>query len=97
MIEMAQIDYHLTPFRAERFAALYRPIVPRVLAYGAKSYFFYRSEEDSDHFVHASLWEDRAGFQRFWMSREMDEMREKVTGLYVQPLLPTWATIVDRG
>jgi quinol monooxygenase YgiN len=97
MIEMAQIDYHVTPFRAERFAGLYRPIVPRVLAYGAKGYFFYRLEEDSDHFVHASLWEDRAGFQRFWMSREMDEMREKVTGLYGQPLLPTWATIVDRG
>jgi quinol monooxygenase YgiN len=94
---MVHIDYRLTPFRAERFAALYRPLVPRVLAYGAKGYSFYRSEEDSDHFVHASLWEDRAGFQRFWMSREMNLMREKIMGYYEQPVIPTWATILERG
>ena len=98
LIEMAQLDFHVTPFRAERFAALYRPAVPRVLAYGAKGYFFYRSEEDSDHFVHASLWEDRAGFQRYWMSREMqDDAREGHRGSTCSPLLPSWATIIDRG
>jgi quinol monooxygenase YgiN len=97
MIEMAHIDYHLTPFRAEKFAALYRPIVARVLAYGAVGYSFTRSEEDSDHFVHASLWEDRAGFHRFWMSREMQDMRVKIIGLYEQPVVPSWATIIDRG
>jgi quinol monooxygenase YgiN len=97
MIEMVQIDYHLTPFRAERFAALYRPIVPRVMAYGATGYVFYRSEDDSDHFIHSSLWEHRADFQRFWISREMQEMRQKVEGLYEQPVIPGWATILDRG
>ena len=97
MIEMVEIDYHLTPFRAERFAALYRPIVPRVLVYGAKGYSFLRSEEDSDHFTHASIWENRADFQRFWMSREMQEMRQKVSGLYEQPVVPGWATVIDRG
>jgi heme-degrading monooxygenase HmoA len=97
MIEMAQIDYHLTPFRAERFAALYRPAVPRVLVYGAKGYSFYRSEEDPDHFVHESLWDDRADFQRWWMSREMHLTREKIIGLYEQPVIPSWATILERG
>jgi quinol monooxygenase YgiN len=94
---MVQIDYHLTPFRADRFATLYRPIVPRVMAYGAKGYAFYRSEDDSDHFVHSSLWEDRADFQRYWMSREMQETREKTAGLYEQPVVPGWAMILDRG
>ena len=97
MIELVQIDYHVTPLRAERFAALYRPIVPRVLAYGATGYSFLRSEEDSDHFVHGSLWEDRAGFQRFWLSREMQEMRQKTAGLHGQPVVPSWATVLDRG
>jgi quinol monooxygenase YgiN len=97
MIDVAQIDYHLTPFRAEKFYALYRPFVPRVLAFGAKGYSFYRYEEDADHFVHASFWEDRAGFHRFWLSREMEAMREKIIGLYEQPVIPTWATILDRG
>jgi hypothetical protein len=97
MIEMVHLDYHLTPFRAERFAAAYRPVVPRVLAYGAKGYAFYRSEEDSDHFVHESLWEHRADFQRFWLSREMHLARERIMGLYEQPVIPSWATVLERG
>jgi hypothetical protein len=97
MIEMVQIDYHLTPFRADRFAAIYWPIVPRVMAYGAKGYIFYRSEDDSDHFVHGSLWEDRAGFRRFWLSHEMQDIRQRASGLYEQPVIPGWATILERG
>ena len=97
MIEIAQVDFHLTPFRAERFWSIYRPVVPRVLAYGAKGYQFYRIEEDADHFVHESTWEDRADFQRWWMSREMSLIREKIIGLYEQPVIPIWATILDRG
>jgi heme-degrading monooxygenase HmoA len=94
---MVSIDYHLTPFRAQRFADLYRPIVPRVLAYGAKGYSFFRAEEDADHFVHTSLWENRADFQRFWLSREMEAVKEKIVGLYEQPVIPSWATILERG
>jgi quinol monooxygenase YgiN len=97
MIEMVHIDYHLTPFRAERFAALYRPVVPRVMAYGAKGYAFYRSEDDADHFVHESLWEDRADFQRYWLSREMHLARERILGFHEQPVIPSWATILERG
>jgi quinol monooxygenase YgiN len=67
------------------------------MAYGGKGYSFYRSEEDSDHFVHESLWEDRSDFQRYWASREMQDVRQRISGLYVQPLLPGWATIIDRG
>jgi quinol monooxygenase YgiN len=97
MIEMVQIDYHLTPFRSEKFASLYRPVVARVLAYGAKGYAFYRSEDDSDHFVHESFWEDRGDFQRYWHSREMHLARERIIGLYEQPVIPSWATIIERG
>jgi quinol monooxygenase YgiN len=96
-MNMLQIDYHVTPFRAKRFVELYAPAIARVLAYGATGYMFYRSEEDSDHFVHVSTWEDRADFQRFWYSREMQEIRERVAGLYAQPVLPAWNTIIDRG
>ena len=97
MTEIVRLDYQLVPFRAERFAALYRPAVPRVLAYGAKSYTFYRSYDDPEHFVHESLWEDRADFQRYWFSREMHLTRERILGLYEQPMIPAWYTIVDRG
>jgi quinol monooxygenase YgiN len=96
-MNMVHLDYHVTPFRAQKFAELYWPAVPRVLAYGAKAYMFYRSVDDADHFVHASIWEDKADFQRYWFSREMQELRERIAGLHGQPLLPTWNTILEQG
>jgi quinol monooxygenase YgiN len=97
MIEMVSVDFHLVPFRAAKFAALYRPAVPRVMAYGATGYAFHRSEDDSDHFVHVSFWENRADFQRYWLSREMIAVREQTLGLYGQPVIPGWSQVLERG
>jgi heme-degrading monooxygenase HmoA len=97
LMDAAQLDYFVTPFRAQRFFDLYRPAISRPLAYGADGYLFYRSEEDSDHFVHLSFWEDRAGFQRWWLSHEMQEIRVAVSGLHGQPVLPLWNTVLERG
>jgi quinol monooxygenase YgiN len=91
------IEYQATPFRAERFRELYEPAAARVLAYGATGYLFYRSEDDPDHFVHVSFWDDRHDFDRYWFSHEMQEARQGVAGLYGQPVLPHWGIIVDRG
>jgi hypothetical protein len=97
VIEAVQLDYALTPFRAQKFVDLYHPAIKRPLSYGATGYLFYRSEEDSDHFVHMIFWEDRAGFHRWWFSQEMQDIRVAISGLHGQPLLPKWNTIVDRG
>ena len=96
-MEAAQLDFHLTPFRAQRFVDLYRPAIARPLSYGATGYLFYRSEDDSDHFVHMSFWEERAGFDRWWLSREMQQIRVAVSGLHGQPLLPHWHTVLERA
>jgi quinol monooxygenase YgiN len=95
-MDAVQIDWQSTPFRAERFLELYSPAVPRVMAYGAKGYLFYRSEDDPQHFVHISLWEDHDDFDRYWFSREMQKVRESVAGLHGQPVLPHWNLVVDR-
>ena len=97
LIEAVQLDYVVTPFRAQRFVDLYRPAIARPLSYGATSYLFYRSEEDPDHFVHMSFWEDRTGFERWWFSREMQQVRVAVVGLHDQPLLPHWHTVLERA
>ena len=97
LIDAVQLDYIVTPFRAQRFYDLYYPAIKRPLSYGATGYLFYRSEEDPDHFVHMVFWEDRAGFGRWWFSQEMQEIRVAISGLHGQPLLPKWNTIVDRG
>jgi hypothetical protein len=97
LMDAVQLDYHLTPFRAQRFVDLYRPAIKRPLSYGASGFLFYRSEEDSDHFVHTIFWEDRAGFQRWWFSQEMQDIRVAVAGLHGQPLLPKWNTVLERA
>jgi quinol monooxygenase YgiN len=96
-VDVMTIDFQATPFRAERFQELYGPAVPRVLAYGAKGYLFYRSVDDPDHFVHVSFWEDRGAFERYWFSREMQEVRQSIAGLHAQPVLPHWNYVVGRG
>jgi len=95
--EAVQLDWVVTPFRAQRFYDLYHPAIARPLDYGASGYLFYRSEDDSDHFVHMSFWSDRADFDRWWLSREMQEIRVAVSGLHGQPMVPHWHTVLDRG
>jgi quinol monooxygenase YgiN len=96
-MDAAQVDFRTTPFRAERFLERYRPAIARVLAYGAGGYLFYRSEEDPQHFVHISFWEDHSSFDRYWFSAEMRETRQSIAGLYEQPLLPHWNVVVERS
>jgi heme-degrading monooxygenase HmoA len=97
LMDAAQLDYIVTPFRAQRFVDLYRPAIARPRSYGASGYLFYRSEEDSAHFVHMSFWVDRADFNRWWFSREMQEVRVAVAGLHGQPVLPHWHTVLERA
>ena len=96
-LEAVQLDYIVTPFRAQRFVDLYRPAIARPRTYGATGYLFYRSEEDSDHFVHLVFWEDRSAFDRWWLSREMTAIRTAIVGLHDQPMLPHWHTVLERG
>jgi quinol monooxygenase YgiN len=96
-LEVMTIEFQATPFRAERFRSLYEPAVARVLAYGASGYIFYRSDDDPDHFVHVSFWEDRHDFDRYWLSHEMQSVRQDVAGLYAQPVYPHWGILVSRG
>ena len=96
LMDAVQLDYVVTPFRAQKFYELYYPAIRRPLTYGATQILFYRSEEDSDHFVHMIMWEDRAGFGRWWYSQEMQEMRVTISGLHGQPLLPKWNTILEQ-
>jgi len=97
LMDAVQLDWVVTPFRAQKFVDLYRPAIKRPLSYGASGFLFYRSEEDSDHFVHLIFWEDRAGFQQWWFSQEMQEIRVAVSGLHGQPLLPKWNTVLEQS
>jgi heme-degrading monooxygenase HmoA len=97
LMDAVQLDFVVTPFRAQKFVDLYRPAIKRPLTYGATGYLFYRNEDDPDHFIHLIFWEDRASFQRWWLSDEMQDIRAATVGLYGQPLLPKWNTVLEQG
>jgi hypothetical protein len=87
------IDWHITPFRAERWFEIWRPALDRALAFGADVSFVTRNIDDRQHFRQVSIWEDRADFERYWASDEIAILREKVLNYYAKPLLPNWHSL----
>jgi hypothetical protein len=92
--EVCYIDWHVHPFRADRWLAAWRPAAERALSFGAGSCTITRSIDDPLLFRQISLWDDRADFERYWFSDEIATAREEIVNLYNKPLLPSWHTIV---
>jgi hypothetical protein len=88
------IDFHVTPFRAERFFEIWYPAAERSLAFGAKSWALTRSEEDPLLFRQKTVWEDKSGFERYWYSEDLENKRAEATNYYGKLLLPVWHTVV---
>ena len=97
MAEINYVDFHVTPFRADRFLDIWEPAAERTLAFGAKSWTLTRNAEDPLHIRQSSVWEDRADFERYWFSDEISAIREQVIDYYSIPLLPSWHTLLDRS
>ena len=84
------LDWHVHPFRAERWLEAWAPAAERCLAFGARSYTLSRSEDDPLHFRQTMVWDDAADFERYWAADEVAAIREQVLNLYNKPLLPQW-------
>ena len=92
------IDWHVHPFRAERWFELWRPALERALAFGATSCSLTRDAEDPLHFRQLSSWERREDFERYWYSPEISAIREAALDYFNKPLLPVWhQTIHDAS
>jgi heme-degrading monooxygenase HmoA len=92
------IEWHITPFRADRWYAIWRPALDRALAFGATSSSMTRNVDDPLHFRQVTTWEDKADFERYWASDEISALREEALAYYAKPLLPTWHVLaVDAG
>ena len=69
MAEICVLDWHIAPFRADRWLDLWEPAAARMPAFGAKSWSLTRSIDDPLAFQQTSVWESRADFERYWFSR----------------------------
>jgi quinol monooxygenase YgiN len=94
MADVAVIDWHIHPFRADRWLQAWRPAAARALAFGATSWALTRSVDDPLHFRQTSVWDDREDFERYWASDEVSAIREQVMNLYNKPLAYSWHTLL---
>jgi quinol monooxygenase YgiN len=94
MADVAVIDWHIHPFRADRWLDAWRPAAARALAFGATSWTLTRSVDDPLHFRQMSVWEDRDDFERYWSSDEVSAVREQIMNLYNKPLAYSWHTLL---
>ncbi len=96
MAEVNVIDWHVNPFRADRWYKVWRPALERSAAFGATSFTLTRSEDDHLHFIQTTFWDSRADFDRYWSSDEVSRAREDAIDYYNKPLLPAWHMLLVR-
>jgi len=58
------IEWHVHPFRADRWFEAWEPAAARAMAFGANDWSLTRDVEDPLHFRQGSTWEDKADFER---------------------------------
>ena len=77
MAEVCTLDWHIAPFRADRWLELWEPAAARMPAFGAKSWSPSRAIDDPLAFQQTSLWESRSDFARHWYSKEIETARAR--------------------
>jgi len=93
-IDVVYIDWHINPFRADRWYEIWEPAAARVMAFGAKGWSLTRNVEDPLHFRQAAIWENRGDFERYWYSDEISALREEAFNYFNKPILPVWHVLL---
>ena len=86
MADLNYIDWHVHPFRADRWLEIWRPALDRALAFGARSCYLTRDVDDPLHFRQVTVWDDHADFERYWYSDEIAALREAALNYFNKPL-----------
>ena len=73
MLYVCRLDWHIAPFRGERWLDAWEPAAEKCTAYGAKSWSLTRSELDPLAFQQTMVWESKGDFERYWFSQEIGE------------------------
>lgn len=94
MAEVNVINWHVNPFRADRWYEVWMPALERAPSFGATSLSLTRSEDDHLHFLQTTVWESRSDFDRFWASDEVADAREATINWYNKPVLPVWHVLL---
>ena len=95
--EVHFIEWHITPWRRDRFLEVWRPALDRALAYGAKSAYLTRNEDDTLYIRQVTVWENRSDHERWWFSDEISAMRQAAFTYYHKPVDAHWHARVGEA
>jgi len=89
-MEVHYIEWHVTPFRRDRFIEIWRPALDRALAFGAQAATLTRNEDDTLHLRQMTIWNSRADHERWWFSEEISTLRREAFKYYHKPVDAHW-------
>lgn len=91
------VDWHVNPFRADRWYAIWLPALERAGGFGATSWSLIRAEDDQLHFRQTTAWNSRADWEAWWASDEVAAARAECIDYYNKPVLPSWHVLVGSN
>ena len=95
MAEVCTLDWHIAPFRADRWLDLWEPAAARMPAFGATSWSLTRSIDDPLAFQQTSIWESRVRLRALLvLGGDRAGAGRGIIDLYDLPILPAWHTLV---
>jgi hypothetical protein len=95
-MEVHYVEWHIVPFRRDRFLEVWHPALDRALAYGATSAFLTRNIDDTLHIRQVTIWEHRDDQERWWFSDELCALRQEALACYHKPVDQHWhAQVAD--
>ena len=92
MTYISELNWHVTPFRSQRWIDNWEPAAQLATEFGAVTWEIYRSDEDPLLFRHVTRWDKKSDFEAWWYSEEISQVREDIIDLYSKPILPVWNT-----
>jgi heme-degrading monooxygenase HmoA len=96
-MHVCNIDWHVTPFRADQWYAVWRHALDRALAHGASACYLTRNIDDPLHFRQVSVWASKEDFEEYWASDELAALREAALPYFHKPVLPNWHSLVAEA
>ena len=82
------IDWHVTPFRRDRFLDAWEPYAAKAISFGAKQWTLTRSHDDTLHIRQTTRWDNKDDFENYWHDPDVAAGRAEIINWYLKPLLP---------
>ena len=92
-----EINWHVTPFRGDKFQEAWMPVAEAALDFGATGWALFRNSDGLLDFTQYAFFPSKLDFDRYWYSDELLKAREDIAGWYVVPIVPVVHDVTGMG